>query len=73
MSQMVERVARVLASDWADDDWQNLVPDAQRAVRAMTEPTEAMIQAIPGAADPVIAEIIREHWRLMVTAALLPP
>lgn len=57
MSEMVDRVARVIAravgaeqgisSDaWIDESWAGWVPDARAAIEAMRESTEEMASAV---------------------------
>ena len=91
MSEMTERVARAIAKEaWGHGltgetlPWEK-IPDVYRAgyrrwavkaVEAMREPTEAMIDAIPaGPAGPAGREpeqrdVVRSHWSMMIDEAL---
>ena len=66
MTEMVERVARAIASHvgYADDDWFKYGPAARAAIAAMREPTEEMLKAAYAKAFD------KEIWQAMIDAAL---
>jgi hypothetical protein len=67
MSEMVDRVAAAIRC------YGHAERAARAGIKAMLEPTKDMLAAIPGTADPAIADIAAEHWRLMIAAALSAP
>ena len=77
MSEMVERVARMLAdlADFApDDDWHLFKNKATAVIEAMREPTDAMCRAAD-ALDSVskgvlITPIPAKAWEAMIDEAL---
>lgn len=66
----IEEVARAIAGQFAQsaDLWEDFVDTAHVAIKAMREPTEAMVDAgaeyAPGAGDA------RDAWHAMIDAAL---
>ncbi len=80
MSEMVERVAKVLASRNSDAKWTWYLNDARAVIEAMREPTEAMCKAQGtnnlGSPDNVSGYLdcwsADDVWRAMIDAALKP-
>jgi hypothetical protein len=73
MTSMVDDVATALRRKYITSQGLTWEEIARSVIAVMREPTRDMISAIPGTADPQIAEIAAEHWRLMISAALLAP
>lgn len=83
-SEMVERVAKAIllpledekerAVEWASIDYVGrhfLLQQAEAAIAAMREPTEAMIERIPRGCDyPYKNECGKKAWRAMIDEAL---
>jgi hypothetical protein len=65
MSGMVEQVMEGLRPLMFEADDELIRKLARAAVEAMREPTDAMITAVPFGEDTM-----REHWPLMIDAAL---
>lgn len=66
MSEMVERVARAMYGNL--DQRGDALVKAQRAIEAMREPTEAMVQAARTSAP--YDRDVTETWPLMIDEAL---
>ena len=72
---MIERVARALARylDGEDDGWEYYTNEARAAIKAMREPTEAMINGLRIAqecGDSTAALWAPLVWRSMIDTAL---
>jgi hypothetical protein len=68
MSEMVERVARELAVAADHANWEEFVPDARMAIRAMREPTEKMLKE--GNRSTTDGRGAEESWPTMIDEAL---
>lgn len=79
MTEMVERVARALASQRANPygDWKPWVKFARAAIAAMREPTEAMVNAAydsfdwgPPMVGPRDDAMPKPVWQTMIDEAM---
>lgn len=74
---MVERVARAIAQQWEEPEWDKIDPDKRErfrtdaiaAIEAMREPTEGMVGAANQAVDDGAGCAITT-WHAMIDAAL---
>jgi hypothetical protein len=82
MSEMVERVARAICAKNATLDWREYRDEAKRAIAAMREPTNAMIEAGVEILEPSEHAVYGSDcygseahgvWRAMIDAALTTP
>lgn len=64
---MLSRVAQAIAASHGREDWQEDVPAARAAIKAMREPTLAMLEAaVPGLVD---WGFLPDEWRAMIDYA----
>lgn len=82
MSEMIERVARAIvrrrmgASASMDDRWKDWTGEAEAAIAAMREPTEAMLGTVEDPGDfadgngALSSSAARSIWQIMVEEAL---
>lgn len=81
MSEMVEKVAMTLCHYPAGPgDTNSCCPNemgqkrcqrqARAAIEAMREPTEAMVECIPGGRIDDQRPVVRKHWAMMIDEAL---
>jgi hypothetical protein len=72
MSEMIERVARVLHArdDYDGYTWHDYIPDARAAIAAMREPNEKMIDAGFKQQQIVLSKPVEGLWQSMIDAAL---
>jgi hypothetical protein len=72
MSEMIERVARVLHArdDYDGYTWHDYIPDARAAIAAMREPTDRMVHVGTMANLRQDGFFMGGIWKNMIDAAL---
>lgn len=75
MSKMIERVAKAIEDECAGCDPRDtaaFTAAARKAIAAIREPTDAMVQAgWPHTADPCWDSNVADAWRAMIDVALV--